>query len=66
MSTAMTSFTFEPHHEKLCLRGLRPGKTQTGLLGYRDKLVSRKFIFSKCWHYTIKAANNKGDDQTAV
>ena len=23
-------------HEKTCLRGLRPGKTQTGLLSYRD------------------------------
>ena len=22
---------FEPRHEKNCLRGLRPGKTQTGL-----------------------------------
>ena len=26
----------EPRHEKTCLRGLRPGKTQTGLLSYRD------------------------------
>ena len=26
----------EPHHEKTCIRGLRPGKTQTGLLSYRD------------------------------
>ena len=26
----------EPHHEKTCLRGLRPGNTQTGLLRYRD------------------------------
>ena len=28
----------EPHHEKTSLRGLHPGKTQTGLLSYRDKL----------------------------
>ena len=33
---AMTKL--EPHHEKTCLRGFRPGKTQTGLLRYRDKL----------------------------
>ena len=24
--------SFEPRHEKTCLRVLRPGKTQTGLL----------------------------------
>ena len=30
----------EPPHEKTCLRGLRPGKTQIGLLNYRDKLES--------------------------
>ena len=27
---------YEPHHKKTCLRGLRPGKTQTGLLSYRE------------------------------
>ena len=27
---------FEPRHEKTCLQGLQPGKTQTGLLSYRD------------------------------
>ena len=30
----------EPRHEKTCLRGFRPGKTRTGLLGYRDKIES--------------------------
>ena len=25
-------FTYEPLHEKTCLWGLQPGKTQTGLL----------------------------------
>ena len=30
------SNTFGPRHEKTCLRGLRPGKTQTGLLSYRS------------------------------
>ena len=24
----------DPRHEKTCLRGLRPGKTQTGLLSF--------------------------------
>ena len=28
--------SYEPRHEKTCLRGFRPGKTQTGLLSYRD------------------------------
>ena len=27
---------FEPRHEKTCLRDLRPGKAQTGLLSYGD------------------------------
>ena len=27
---------FEPSHEKTCLRGLRPGKTQTGLPSHRS------------------------------
>ena len=32
---------YEPRHdEKTCLQGLRPGKTQTGLLSYRDQLES--------------------------
>ena len=29
---------FEPRHEKTCVPGFRPGKTQTGLLRYRDYL----------------------------
>ena len=31
-----TSFSNEPRHEKTCLRGFRPSKTQTGLLSNRD------------------------------
>ena len=31
---------FEPRHEKTCLWDLLPGKTQTDLLSYRDKLES--------------------------
>ena len=26
---------YEPRHEKICIRGLRPVKTQTGLLSFR-------------------------------
>ena len=34
--TSRIYILYEPHHEKTCLRGLRPGKTQIGLLSYRD------------------------------
>ena len=51
--------------EKTCLRGLRPSKTQTGLLSYRDQLGFWNFGFSKQRYYTIQAANNKGADRTA-
>ena len=27
---------YEPRHQKTCLQGLGPGKTQTGLLSYRS------------------------------
>ena len=27
---------YVPRHEKTCLRGLQPGKTQTGLLSFRN------------------------------
>ena len=30
----------EPHHEKRCLRGLRPGQTQTGRRSHRSYLES--------------------------
>ena len=32
----MYTLMYEPRHEKTCLRGLRPGKTQTGLLSYTE------------------------------
>ena len=36
-----TGYTvFEPRHVKTCLRSFGPGKTQTGLHSYRDKLES--------------------------
>ena len=31
---------FEPRHEKTCLRGLRPGKTKTGLHNYKSLEIS--------------------------
>ena len=34
--TADEQLLIQPRHEKTCLRGLRPGKTPTGLLSYRD------------------------------
>ena len=37
----------EPRHKKTCLWGLQPGKTQTGLLSYRDQLGSWNFRFSR-------------------
>ena len=38
---------YEPYHEKTYLQGFRPGKIQTGLLSYRDKLESWNFGSSK-------------------
>ena len=32
----LTSIMIEPRHEKTCLRGFRPGKTQTGLRSHRS------------------------------
>ena len=56
---------YEPRHEKTCIRGLRPGKTQTGLLSYSDWLESWNFEFRKRRYLTIQAAKKKGADQTA-
>ena len=63
---------FEPRHEKTCLRGLRPAKTQTDLLYFRSYQESCFGYYSKYERigitYTLsklKAANNKGADQTA-
>ena len=38
---------YEPRLEKTCLQGLRPGETQTGLLGFRSQLESWIFGYSK-------------------
>ena len=55
----------EPCHEKTCLQGFRPGKTQTDLLSYRGLLEAWNFEFSQYRHYTNWVANNKGADKTA-
>ena len=36
LGTASQKYMYEPRHEKTCLRGFRPGKTQTNLLSYID------------------------------
>ena len=56
---------YEPIHEKTWLWGFRSGMTQTGLLSYRDELEAWNFGFSKSRYYTIQAANNIGNVQTA-
>ena len=38
---------FKPRHEKTGLPGLRPGKTQSSLLSYREYLGSWNFGYSK-------------------
>ena len=53
VDSVMSVKTYEPRHEKTCLQGLRPGKTQTGLLSYRDQLETWNFGFSKNRYYTI-------------
>ena len=42
---ALGAFHNEPLHKKTCLRDFRPGKTQTGLLSYTDKLEYWNFGF---------------------
>ena len=41
----------EPRHEKTCLRGLRPGRTQICLLSYRDNLGSWNFGYIEVLYY---------------
>ena len=43
LSESSSSSIFEPRHKKTCLRGLRPGKTRTGLLSYRSYLEAWNF-----------------------
>ena len=65
IKSTIVQMTYEPRHEKTCLRGLRPVKTQTGLLSWWDELGSWNFGYSKQRYYTVQAVNNKGADQTA-
>ena len=54
------------HAMRQCVFGsLRPGKTQTDLLSYRDQLESWNFGYINWRHHSVLAANNKGADQTA-
>ena len=41
------SWINEPRHEKTCLRGFRPGPTQTGLYCHRSWLEVLNFVFRK-------------------
>ena len=53
----------EPRHEKNCLQGLRPGKSQTGLLSYSeilckdgmtyDNISSAEFLIFKMLSYLV-------------
>ena len=49
----------ETRHEKTCLRGFRPGKTQTGLFSYKDQLESWKFGFSKYVLYYLSSEQQR-------
>ena len=51
------NLTYEPRCEKTCLRGFRPGPTQTGLYSHRRWLKARNFVFTKyrdCTSYVAK------------
>ena len=43
----------EPRHEKTCLWGLRPSKTQTGLRSHRDYLEAWNFGYRRKRYYTM-------------
>ena len=53
------TWTYKSHHEETCPRGLRPGKTQTGLLSYTDKLESWNFGFSKYVLYYLRSKQQR-------
>ena len=49
--------TNEQRHEKICLRGFRPGPTQTGLYNHRRWLEALNFRIGKkrdCTIYVVK------------
>ena len=49
----------EPHQEKTCLRGFRPGLTQTWLYNHRSWLEAGNFGFRKKRDCTIYVAKTK-------
>ena len=58
--TFIASHTFsQPRHDKTCLRGFRPGSTQTGLYSHRRWLVALNFGFRKQRDRTICVTKTK-------
>ena len=51
--------TYEPHHDKTCLRGFRPAKTQTSLLSYRDKLVLKNWFLQVWVSYYVSSKQQR-------
>ena len=49
----------DPRREKTCLRGFRPGRTQTGMYNRRRWLEASTFGFSKKRDCTIFVAKTK-------
>ena len=61
----LVQYIYTSHAMRKCVFGsLRPGKTQTDLLSYRDQLESQNFGYINYRYYSVLAANNKGADQT--
>ena len=58
--TFIASHTFsQPRHDKTCLRGFRPGATQTGLYSHRRWLEALYFGFGKKMDCTICVTKTK-------
>ena len=55
----ITDRRYEPRHEKTCLRGFRPGPTQTGLCSLRRQLEAGNFGFRKKRDCTFGVAKTK-------
>ena len=65
ISIWLSIVSLEPSREKVCLRGFRPGKTQSSLLSYRDQPEILKFQIYKLEVSFCLGSNNKSADQTA-
>ena len=58
--TFIASHTFsQPRHDKICLRGFRPGQTQTGLYSDRRWLEALNFGFRKKMDCTLCVTKTK-------